>query len=442
MLRVRHGWALAATDREGGLSHRRRLRYNAMAALPFYGARSPLRSALPMSLRPLIFGLLLGLVVGAGAWDGAMRLGAVHAVQAEPAPEHAHRMPASVDWSSVSSHDLDVAGLFVTARSAGPRAAMDSLQALAGRDRRVAGMGHALAHGLGRFVVTAHPGDRTLFGQCTAAFSAGCYHGVMEGYLAEPGRQGSPEELCEGVAGSGQPRYARRECVHGLGHALMGMNGGRTAPSLRGCDRLRLPDEREECWEGVYMEDLVRAEGGAVVDAGDSAVARHARGHGAHASGRCETAEAAYRVACWGYQTIVARRESNGDERVTLQACRRAPDDASMRACWIGFGKQTAGGLPQRADTLVSLCGFDGPAPEHDCLDGAVQYHVEANWSAEGGRMFCAAVPARLRATCFTSLGAHAALIYPAAQAPGRACTGVPAAYVADCRRGAAAPRS
>jgi hypothetical protein len=390
-----------------------------------------------MRVGPLLLGLLLG--VGLTCAAVGLRAGALR--RASP-PEH-HRSPTSiVDWSRVSSRDLDVASLFVTARRSGVRAAMDSLDALAGRDSALALLGHAVAHGLGRFAVAERPDDRSLFGQCTAAFNSGCYHGVLEGYLAAPGEHPPVERLCDAVSGGGQPPYARRECAHGMGHALMGVNGGNPEPSLRGCDRLAEPEERSDCWEGVYMEDLLRATDAPVVNAGDSAVARHARGHGARPAGRCDQVAPTYRAACWAYQPVALLGANGGDAVRTLKACRAAPDRAARESCWSGFGKQTAGRIPNRPDTLGVLCAADGSDAEAACLDGAVEYHVERRWSAEPGRAFCESVPAPAQPTCFASLGAHAALIYPQPQAAEHACAGVADRYLADCRRGASSPRS
>jgi hypothetical protein len=393
-----------------------------------------------MRLRGLLLGAFLGSVITAGGLLQAFRMGAL---QRPDSAVHGHADPGpAVDWARVSSRDLDIASLFITARTSGMRPAMDSLELLVRRNPALEPLAHPLAHGLGRFMAAEHPGDGSVFAACTPAFAAGCYHGVMEGYLSTPGAADHVEALCAGLGGNGQPRYAARECAHGLGHALMGIHGGRPEPSLRGCDRLAGDDDRQDCWEGVYMEDLIRAQGSAVVNVGDSSLARHARGHAARPQGRCDAVAVRYRAACWSYQPVAFMNAAKGDEASVLRGCRQAPDAAARWSCWAGYGKQTAGALRGRVDPLPARCSADGPEPVSACIDGVVEYLVERQWTAENAAAFCAAVPSAIGPACSESLGAHTALIHPDDASAVAACDRLSTAYAEHCRRGAASPRS
>src|SRR6476659_2442537 len=52
--------------------------------------------------------------------------------------------PAPFDWSAVSTRDLDVASVFLTAKSQGVARAMDSLAALVKKDSTLEGDGHMI----------------------------------------------------------------------------------------------------------------------------------------------------------------------------------------------------------------------------------------------------------------------------------------------------------
>src|SRR5262245_12083686 len=91
------------------------------------------------------------------------------------------RPAASFDWSAVSSRDLDIASIFLTAKSQGVGRAMDSLAVLAKKDSSLEGNGHMIAHALGRFAIANNGHDAMVLRECRPTFEAGCYHGVLEG---------------------------------------------------------------------------------------------------------------------------------------------------------------------------------------------------------------------------------------------------------------------
>src|ERR671917_2559118 len=75
---------------------------------------------------------------------------------ARPQPESASLSSAGhagIDWGTVSDRDLDIASVFLTARAAGVRRALDTLERLAASDTGLRELGHTVAHSLGRFVV-------------------------------------------------------------------------------------------------------------------------------------------------------------------------------------------------------------------------------------------------------------------------------------------------
>src|SRR5438445_8892153 len=77
----------------------------------------------------------------------------------QPAAPPAPMLGGAIDWTNVTSRDLNIAAVFVTARDSGLHKALDSLEALATRDPQVRGQGHALAHALGRYTIAQHQND-------------------------------------------------------------------------------------------------------------------------------------------------------------------------------------------------------------------------------------------------------------------------------------------
>ncbi|HEY6826949.1 MAG TPA: hypothetical protein VI259_08825, partial [Gemmatimonadaceae bacterium] len=132
-------------------------------------ARSPIRQAID-----LLLGLLVA-VLAVAWWRGSSN-------DAPTVRQQGATTAAPFDWSTVSSRDLNIAAVFLTARDRGIGAAMDSLQAIAKNDSTYWTEGHMIAHALGRYAIAANKHDPAVLSQCRPTFQAGCYHGVLEGY--------------------------------------------------------------------------------------------------------------------------------------------------------------------------------------------------------------------------------------------------------------------
>ena len=358
---------------------------------------------------------------------------------------HAHE-PAGIDWSQVTARDLDIASVFLVARDRGVRAALDSLSALARADARLDLMGHQIAHGLGRYAVTLRGYDASVFAECRPTHFSGCYHGVLEGWLAghPDADAASLRGLCSSPAMSRLPPYAFRECAHGLGHGLAAMRGHDLFAALPDCD-VALPGvlARRECYDGVFMENVVHSLGTAAFDVRDTTAGRHAHARGGRRLLKpgdprfpCDSVSAAHAPSCWAYQPVVFFGAFGGDVGRILRACDEAPP-ASVATCYRGIGKQTLGRMPERPDSVVRVCATS-PRHRADCIAGMVEFLVDQEWKADSALAFCAGVPAAMKDECFRALGERIAWIDPAPAAIRAACAPA-AAHAALCVRAAEA---
>jgi len=351
---------------------------------------------------------------------------------------HASARAAAIDWGRVSSRELDLASLFLTARDVGLRAALDSLSVLAAHDTGIAKIGHAVAHGLGRYAAARRAGDPAVFAQCTAAFSSGCYHGVMEGVAAaHPGiSERALAATCDSAArASGEAPYLHRECAHGLGHAFMALHGGRVDSALAACVALSAAPDRGECSDGVYMEQIVRATHAPVVDAGDAGMAHHAQMATPIDAPSCTNAAPTVRASCWAYQSVAWTTAGVGAAQV-LRDCGRAPDAASRDACRRGFGKQTAGRFVSHPDSIAPVCALGGSDAAEPCIAGAAEALVDRDWTAGPALAFCAALGDDRRAACAHAVGARLPLLTRSTAEAIALCRLDDAGAVAACRRG------
>lgn len=346
--------------------------------------------------------ILLIAVIAYGWWRG----------RSAPAPSPA--APAAFDWSSVSTRDLDIASVFLTARERGVRQAMDSLRALSARDTTLDAAGHMIAHALGRFAIANNGHDPAVLTQCTPAFESGCYHGVLEGYMMSLPKvdPAAVTGMCAAYDKPGASRVTAVECAHGLGHGFLEHFGYALEPALQGCDAFAGAELRGECYDGVFMENSMHGLGMHGMNVGDSAVAMQmgaamhmepdkdqmTRFRASDLQFPCDSVAAQYQPSCWSYQPLVIVNLTHANFDKTLEACASAPA-ASQARCYRGFGKQSMAWFGWDERRVIGTC-MRAAGHTDDCLAGGVEALIDREQGEEGATRFCSEVPEEARGRC------------------------------------------
>jgi hypothetical protein len=327
-------------------------------------------------------------------------------------------------------------------RRQGLAAALDSLALRADRDSTLFRDGHQMAHALGREAVAEHGGDATVVRQCSPVFASGCYHGVVEAAIHTAGRIDMPrlEELCVGMPSSGGPGPGF-ECIHGLGHGILGALGYDIQSALRDCDALSTPRRATSCHLGAFMEAINTASGHA----------HHTSGHEHPAAGPlaidpadpyspCRAYRDPYAASCWLFQGFVILRANDFDAGRALRVCDAAPDGRAAR-CYEGVGHQLTG-LFQRGDRwTLEQCAEGAPSLAAHCAAGAALALDAMDWSGSRAARLCAAARAEWKEACYRSAaGALTDLAAPDERA--RLCAKIEASYMSACREAAGLART
>jgi hypothetical protein len=328
------------------------------------------------------------------------------------------KQTAPFDWSGVSSRDLNIAAVFLTARDVGVSKAMDSLQSLSAADTTFRNDGHMIAHALGRFAIANSHGNPSVLSQCRPTFQAGCYHGVLEGYLASLPKVDAEAttQLCVQLIKPDSSRFPGTECAHGLGHGFNEALGYKLEPALVACDRFTDAELESECHDGVFMENAVHGLGNMGMNVGDNAMGAHMHMMSQAAPTMtafrasdlkfpCDSVASQYQPSCWSYQPLVIAKLSSYDFEKTIDACAQAPA-ASQASCYQGFGKQSLQWLAWSYPKVFSTCERAG---NHvgDCIAGGVEGLVDVTLDASRALGFCSAAPEAQQARCFQYVGAR-----------------------------------
>jgi hypothetical protein len=351
---------------------------------------------------------------------------------------------ARLDWVEIGPSDPRVQGVFTALEQHGLGVAMDSLVREAAADSVVLRGGHQLAHALGRRSLALNGGDPAVIAECRPEFGAGCFHGVVEAYLDASGGidMAVLERMCTGAGGRKGPG-AVYECMHGLGHGVVGILGLDYARALGYCDSLSRPRFDTSCQEGVFME--------AIDDAiADSTGGSH-HGHHGHMGGGgarihvvagdpyspCSAMTDKHANSCWIFQGFLILRDTRFDPAAALRLCDAAPGGRAPR-CYQSIGHQLTG-LLQRDDAwTLRQCGKGRSELAAQCAAGATLALNAIDWTGARSARFCGVAPAEWKPTCYAASATSLTYYAPEEQVE-RFCKNSGSEYAEACRQAAAA---
>jgi hypothetical protein len=366
--------------------------------------------------------------------------------------------------------------------------AMKALETIAAKDEWVRAEGHVVAHGIG---IAAYRTPETVagtFARCTPEFQSGCYHGVIQAYFADGSVAGQGvgadklNALCRDYRGPAG-RWLDFQCAHGMGHGLMAVNDHHLVKALDGCDLLTVAFERESCYGGAFMENIINvtnphhtATTSGDEHAGHQASGGHADkeadGHGGHeghdakpadehAGGHdhaamadaepfkaldpaqplypCTIVSARQLRACYQMQTSAILYQNKGDFAATARECENAPAD-EVRTCFVSLGRDANSYGRGVHEKVIELCSQAPAARRAWCFVGAVKNMMDVTARIEDGVAFCRKLPGDSKPACYRAVGQHVWVLVPDDPGRERACQTVERGYLAECREGALLP--
>ena len=260
---------------------------------------------------------------------------------------------------------------------------------------------HQLVHVVGRAA-----GDK--FGDVAKAYEqgddfcwSGYYHGVMESVISKIGYQEIRSKLntvCASASRDQQYSFHHYNCVHGLGHGVMAVNNGELFDGLRTCDSLTDSWERESCFGGVFMENIMS-------EANPDHRSKYLKNDDLMYP--CNAVARAYKQQCYLMQTSHALQVNgyNFDEIFTL--CGKVENDF-LSTCYQSVGRDASGSTISDLARTRDICmkGRDFNA-RSNCFIGAVKDFISYYHSNERGEELCAALEPVLRESCLAAAKSH-----------------------------------
>jgi hypothetical protein len=324
----------------------------------------------------------------------------------------------------------------------GPKLAMGTLMQIANGDIEVRGFGHVYAHAIGMHAFDADKNVERTFSSCTDAFQSGCYHGVIEAYFASTGKVDSQSvrDLCVPWSQPGVYGWLRFQCAHGLGHGLTMHYEHNLVSSLKGCDLLVEDWDRQSCYGGAFMENVVDAtephHGMPGMDMPEEKRAWKQIDK-ADYNYPCTILPERYLTTCYQNQVSIIMYFDDHKMPQVAKDCMNVPE-AYRYMCFTGFGTDINSFVV--GDHLKGIAQCDSaPMQYRDyCLIGVVKNIIDVSAKTADGVSFCQKVSDHhLKSRCYEAVGEESVSLEQKPEIRETFCAVSEPGYIEACRFGA-----
>ena len=295
---------------------------------------------------------------------------------------------------------------------------------------------HPLVHHIGQRSF-AHYGDAAkAMSHCRDVFWSGCYHGVLQAYLGSLPVIESQHivSLCPPVVGVIDFSFKRYNCLHGLGHGVTLQFHYDVLKSLAYCDFLTNEWDRESCYGGVFMENIVTFQ-----------TARQA--HSTHVHGNqqatsfmnandllypCSALDSRYLRSCYLMQTSAILTFLNYDFAQAFLQCERVVSE-HQTTCYRSLGRDISGYTLRDSERVAQLCDLGRGDQVRQCFIGAVKDFILTDASPDPGIALCRKLDSRFKSDCYGTVGEMVVTLYNDRVQRDEACRKGEAEYVETC---------
>ena len=331
--------------------------------------------------------------------------------------------------------------------------AVATLDAIAAADPDAAEHAHEYAHGIGIEAYGLSQDIPATFTACGDGFSSGCRHGVIQAYFESRDQvtQSEVEALCRPFKSPGASRWVLFQCVHGMGHGLTMLYGHDLRRALTDCDLLSDGWDRESCYGGAFMENVINA-----TAPHHPATMLAAHGHHHMSMGStfkaldpadplypCSTMADKYLHACYQMQTSVMLNLNHGDIGNAAKSCEKAPSQVRP-VCFQSLGRDITSYTARDPQKTSDLCHKAAEPYRPACYFGAVKALVDWTATTPAAFAFCGIVAHEVGGpTCYRALGEEIATLLAATPEREAECVKAEEPESRNaCRRGAGVPES
>lgn len=228
---------------------------------------------------------------------------------------------------------------------------------------------HQEAHLLGRTAYEFY--QSAVFQKSRPECHSGFIHGAMEAFLVEKGMADLPaniDRLCSHLPTS----FSRFECFHGVGHGVLAFQNYDLPQALKICQSLRDDFQKSSCYGGIFMENIVVAEGNGARPAHETKWVSS----DPHFPCNAIDVDFEIRSQCYYMQTSRMLNLFGHDYPQIVSECLNAPQDM-VGVCFQSLGRDVAGQSLRAAEKISEVCQLVPRDYFDRCLTGGLNVIID-----------------------------------------------------------------
>ena len=289
-------------------------------------------------------------------------------------------------------------------RAYGTTVAFADLKQLYVQNAYVVSQCHQFAHVIGNTAGEMYPDIGTAFRYGDSFCWSGYYHGVVERaakrFTIDTIKEHA-NDLCAQIPGKDRYLFDYFNCVHGLGHGFMALTKNELFTSLALCDSLNGLWEKESCYGGVFMENVMA----------------DTRNHQTKYLKPedllypCDAVGEAYKGQCYLMITSYALTKNGHDFANLFTLCTRAEKNY-QDVCVQSIGRDASGQSVSQVEQTHAWCALaKNNEQERNCIIGAVKDFISFYHGNTEVKKLCDMYPEDLAVTCRQTIVSYTQLL-------------------------------
>lgn len=245
---------------------------------------------------------------------------------------------------------------------------------------------HDIVHAIGRETYKRFNSSiPDAFRECSQTCHAGCYHGAIQGFfLGESYQDGYDPHVtiaqmkdkvkvaCKELEGNTKENF---QCLHGMGHAIQFYVDNNLTLSLGICDALGSYFEKESCYGGIFMENVVSVNKDTRWIKLDSPLYP------------CDSIGNKYRYQCYLMQTSVMIEIFGEDIEKMSDTCKEA--EGHVNTCFKSFGRDRSNYIRIKSDAPYEDLKKIDDGYKRDYISGLIYALLDNTWNGHYAFPFC-----------------------------------------------------